>query len=125
MPRSPILVPLKKRASFLAVAAHRKRWVAPGFILQVAPRPAEQGVGLCGIGLTATKKTIGNAVRRNRARRRLRALAYDILAAHALSGHDFVLIAREPSLTLDYKTLRQDVEKALKRFRLWREGDAE
>lgn len=128
MTKAQTLVPLKKRAEFLATAANGRRWVAPGFILQIAPRPPAKGqdpaapVLLSGLGLTASKKMIGIAVRRNRARRRLRALAREILPLHAALGHNFVFIAREPSLTHDMNEMRQDVEKALKRFKLWREG---
>ncbi len=116
------LVPLKKRAEFLAVAAHRKKWVAPAFILQIAPRPADETTPpLCGFGLTASKKMIGIAVKRNRARRRLRALAQEILSLHAKPGYDFVFIAREAVLTRDFEKMRQDIEKALKHFDLWRD----
>jgi len=125
MPHALVVVPLKKRSEFLAVAAHRKKWVAPSFILQIAPRPDSSGASeptLCRVGLTASKKMIGIAVDRNRARRRLRALAHEVLAAHAVCGYDFVFIARRDVLHQNYQSLRQDLEKALRRFALWHEA---
>lgn len=117
----PKIIPLKKRSQFLAVSAQRKRFVTPAFILQIAPRAkaADPDEGW-GVGLTASKKMVGIAVDRNRARRRLRALAKDVLPFCALSGNDFVFIARENILTRDYKELRADLEKALKRLEVCR-----
>ncbi|MDR3423795.1 MAG: ribonuclease P protein component [Alphaproteobacteria bacterium] len=108
---------LRKRAAFLAIAASGKRWVAPGFILQIGTaHPATPAVFY---GLTASRK-IGNAVTRNRARRRLRALAAEILP-HASPEHDYVLIARATTPTGKYNDLRQDLVKGLKRMKVWRE----
>lgn len=122
---------LRKRADFLAVAASGKRWVAPGFILQIgAPRPTET-ISLTETpslnprqiviryGLTASRK-VGNAVTRNRARRRLRALANELLP-HALPDHDYVLVARDTTPHIDFETLRQDLIKGMKRMKIWRD----
>jgi ribonuclease P protein component len=106
---------LRKRAEFLAVASSGKRWVAPGFILQVGaahdPSPAIR------YGLTATRK-IGNAVTRNRARRRLRALAAQIMP-FAAPEHDYVLVARASTPTFVFADLQQDLIQGLKRLKLW------
>lgn len=72
------------------------------------------------IGFTASKK-VGNAVARNRAKRRLRALTAEVMTQHAQPGRDYVLIARQSTPTRSYKALRADLEKALKRLKLWRE----
>jgi len=113
----PKLQTLRKRADFLAVASSGKKWVAPGFILQIGvehpPTPTIR------YGLTASRK-IGNAVIRNRARRRLRALAAEILA-HALPEHDYVLIARPTTPACAFADLRQDLTKGMKRMKIWRE----
>jgi ribonuclease P protein component len=69
-------------------------------------------------GLTASKK-VGNAVARNRARRRLRDVACQVLAAHALSGHDFVVIARTGTITRDFGDLKADLIAALRRLGAW------
>lgn len=113
----PKLQILRKRAEFLAVAANGKKWVAPGFILQIGvahpPSPAIR------YGLTASRK-IGNAVIRNRARRRLRALAAELLV-HALPDHDYVFIARPATPDCAFADLRQDLTKGMKRMKIWRE----
>lgn len=83
--------------------------MCPAFILQVH---AAEGADAPRYGLTATKK-LGGAVVRNRARRRLRALAQDVLLAKA-SAADYVLIARQAALTRSFAELRGDMEKALK-----------
>ncbi|MGE4350674.1 MAG: ribonuclease P protein component [Bdellovibrionales bacterium] len=108
---------LKKRSEFLSVAAHRQRWVTPAFILQIAPRQEEGApLDVLGLGLTASKKMIGNAVCRNRARRRLRALARELLPLYAQAGINYIFIARQDILTRSYDALRKDGLWALKRL---------
>ena len=105
---------LRKRAEFLAVADQRRKWVAEGLILQVGASAGKSAR----YGLTASGK-IGNAVKRNRARRRLRALAFDVLPKHAASGHDYVLIARASTITRAFADLRNDLTMALKKLGVW------
>jgi len=116
---------LKRRPEFLAVAGTRRKHVAPGLILQVRrhderqrPAPGEPPIRL---GLTASRK-VGNAVVRNRARRRLREAARQILPAHAAPGHDFVLVARADTAERPWAELLGDLSAALKRLGLWREA---
>jgi ribonuclease P protein component len=111
---------LKKRASFLAVAATGKKWVAPGFVLQFGTKRESEAFA---IGFTATKR-IGSAVQRNRAKRRLRALAREVMAPHAKGGRDYVLVARMETGKSEYNILRRDLETALKRMKAWREATA-
>lgn len=118
---------LKKRPEFLAVAGTKRKHVMPGLILQVRrhddrQRPAP-GEPLIRLGLTASRK-VGNAVVRNRARRRLREAARLILSTHAVPGHDLVLIARGDTPTRNWDDLLNDLRTALKRLNLWREGKA-
>ncbi|MFC5355936.1 ribonuclease P protein component [Azospirillum himalayense] len=115
---------LKRRPEFLAVAGTRRKHVAPGLILQVRrhderqrPAPGEPPIRL---GLTASRK-VGNAVVRNRARRRLREAARQILIAHAAPGHDFVLVARAATAERPWTELVGDLIAALKRLGLWRD----
>lgn len=96
------------RADFLRVASSGIRFVAPGFVLQ----KAKEESSLVRYGLTATKK-LGNAIIRNRARRRLRALAEQYLLPHAAS-FDYVLVAREALTSRSFAQLISDLEKALK-----------
>ncbi len=116
---------LKRRPEFLAVAGTRRKWVAPGLILQIRRHDQKQRPPVDGptvrFGLTASKK-VGNAVTRNRARRRLRAAACEILAAHAASGHDFVVIARAETVTRDFTDLKADLIAGLRRLGAWNKG---
>jgi ribonuclease P protein component len=64
------------------------------------------------IGLTVTKKT-GNAVVRNRIKRRLRAAAREVVPADGQAGRDYVLIARRRCLTIPYQGLLDDLRRAL------------
>jgi len=122
MPASTTITTLKKRSDFLAAAASGRKWVAPGFILQIG-KPLESPLALPSpvrFGLTASSK-VGNAVARNRARRRLRALAHEILATHADPACAYVLVARkDATASRAYAAMRDDMEKALRRFGLWR-----
>lgn len=101
---------LTKRAEFLQVAASRRKWAAPGVVLQAMKRP-DGGEGVR-VGFTATRK-LGGAVERNRARRRLRAAAQAILPVAAIPGHDYVLIARAGTLTRPWPMLLEDLRKAI------------
>lgn len=109
------VVRLKKRSEFLAVAATGRRWIAPAFVLQTGPRIGDRlsARAEIGLGFTATKR-LGNAVARNRAKRRLREAARR-LAPSAAPGHDYVLIARADVLTCAFQTLLGDLETAFSR----------
>jgi ribonuclease P protein component len=100
------------RADFLRVAAARRRAVLPGLILQAAPQP--QPSTEVGVGFTASRK-VGNAVRRNRAKRRLRVAAAAIIPAHGRPGTDYVLIARAETADRPYAALLVDLAVALRR----------
>ncbi len=116
---------LKCRPEFLAVAGARRKWVAAGLILQARPHDQRQRPPALGpavrFGLTASKK-VGNAVSRNRARRRLRAAAMDVLTSHGKPGYDFVLIARSETLVRGFAELKDDLAAGMKRLGAWREG---
>ncbi|HIJ37610.1 MAG TPA: ribonuclease P protein component [Rhodospirillaceae bacterium] len=109
-----VITRLKQRADFLRVAARRWKWAAPGLVLQAAPTPEAELQTATRIGFTSSKK-VGNAVARNRARRRLRAVAAQILPLEASVGFDYVLIARKETLTRPFSLLLQDLQTALKR----------
>ncbi len=114
---------LKRRPEFLRVAGGRQKWVAPGLILQALGRKASAmdpatGAASSRVGFTASMK-VGNAVARNRARRRLRAAAAAVLPQHARPAHDYVLIARAATLQRDFADLVGDLETALRRLDLY------
>lgn len=106
---------LRKREEFLAIAKSGRKWVTSGLILQMGRTSTDETA--IRFGLTASGK-IGNAVIRNRARRRLRALAGEILPAHAICG-DYVLIARASTVTRTFPDLRQDLTTALQKLEAW------
>jgi ribonuclease P protein component len=124
------LITLARRADFLRVAGRGAKWATAGLILQAcpqstredAPGPGQSGANVSApqtirVGFTASKK-VGGAVVRNRARRRLKALAREVLASEAAPGYDYVLIARAETATRAYGELRKDMRFALKRLRL-------
>lgn len=102
---------IAKRADFLA-ANNGIRVARPGFVLLV--NPLARPDGLQRFGITVTKR-IGNAVARNRMKRRLRALAREILPSQGIAGADHVLIGRENGIERDFALLRQELEAALSR----------
>jgi ribonuclease P protein component len=112
------LARLKRRAEFLQVAGFRKKWAAPGLVLQAAPGP-DGDTGRPRVGFTASRK-VGIAVIRNRARRRLKAAVAATMPLHAAAGHDYVLIARAETVRRPYADLVGDLETGLKRLGLWR-----
>jgi ribonuclease P protein component len=102
-------VTLTQRKDFLAANSGR-RAPMPAFVLLVKPRG--DGDPTMRVGYTVTKK-IGNAVVRNRIKRRFRALAREVLPVSGVIGADHVLIGRSDALTRDFARLRADLTKAL------------
>ena len=102
---------LRKRIDFLAAARHLRR-VAGAVTLEMAPTPEKSRTPeTLRLGFTASKK-IGNAVARNRAKRRLRAAAYALLPLSGRDGHDYVLVARQGILVRDFAALKNDIAEA-------------
>jgi ribonuclease P protein component len=90
--------------------------VRPAFIVQAAPQPiGEQCGGSVRVGFTASRK-VGNAVVRNRAKRRLRAIAAEVLPRHGRPGTDYVIVARATSSERRYAELVADLEAALRQL---------
>ena len=88
----------------------------PGFILQAAPRPIEADGGQAvRVGFTASRK-VGNAVIRNRAKRRLRSAAAEVLPCQGRPGTDYVIVARAATGERAYAALVTDLETALRQL---------
>jgi len=102
---------LKSRSEFLFVKGGT-RFAAPSLVLQARPRASGAPDGSARFGFTASK-TIGGAVERNRARRRLKEAVRLAGPQAAVAGYDYVLIARSGTLQRRFAELIKDFERAL------------
>lgn len=104
---------LQKRTQFLALN-HGQRWGTKGFLLQ--GRFRDDGDVQVGVGYTCSKK-VGNAVARNRAKRRLREIARLVLPNHAQPGWDYCLIGKaEVTATREFTQMQDDLIWALRKI---------
>ena len=108
----PKIYTFKKRKDFLRVAA--------GFYVVTHNLVLQAAHSVCmseniWVGYTATKK-IGNAVCRNKSKRRLRAVARCVLPDYAISNIDYVFIARNSTFCCDYKELVRDAIYAIQKI---------
>jgi ribonuclease P protein component len=104
-----IIYRLQKRWQFLACAKGRSL-ARGGVAVQVLRRTDDEP--RIGVGFTATRK-IGGAVQRNRAKRRLREAARQLLPLHGAPSHDYVFVARGGVIDRDWRRLLDDVRAAL------------
>jgi ribonuclease P protein component len=123
----PTVGRLKTRPQFLKVAAARRKWVTPGLVLQAARRqhgadraapeslPEADEPGEVRVGFTVTRK-VGNAVTRNRAKRRLRAAAAEVFPRCGRAGTDYVVVGRLGTLTRPFDALLSDLEQAIEKL---------
>lgn len=102
---------LKRRAQFLTVAGKGRKAPMPGLVLQALRRDDDAPAR---VGFTVTKK-VGNAVIRNRTRRRMKEAARLILKGHPVAGFDLVLIGRDTTRARPFTELQADLLRALKR----------
>lgn len=105
---------LLKRSDFLACAASGRKWVRPSFVLQLKIR-AETAEAEPRLGFTTTKR-LGNAVVRNRIRRRLREAARLALPKLALPHYDYVLIGRPDAATIDFAALQREIAEGMRKL---------
>ena len=105
---------LTRRAEFLRVAAAGRKTPMPGLVLQVLKRADDSPARL---GFTVTKK-VGNAVVRNRTRRRLKEAARQLLRQSPVAGADLVLVGRDKTRARPFTQLIDDLRQALARHNL-------
>ena len=111
---TPVLV-MKSRSQYLACNNKLRQGTKP-FLLQAHNR--NDGDPTIHIGFTCSKK-VGNAVARNRAKRRLREIAHLTLPSHGNAGWDYVLIGRkEVTATRDFVQLQADLRYALNKVHI-------
>mgnify|MGYP004511030167 CR=1 FL=1 len=105
---APAPVRLKKRAEFLAVRQGEKRR-GPFFLLEVLTHRGDQPPR---VGFTVTKK-VGNAVVRNRVKRRLRE-AVRVHAAQGMApGTDYVIVGRQDCLAAPFEDLAGELSRRI------------
>lgn len=104
---------IKKRRVFQLATHNGKKFVTTCAVVQVVPSEQSETYR---VGFTTTKR-LGNAVVRNRIRRRLRAGADLVAPQWALNGFDYVLIGRKSALDAPYENLIKDIRYAFKSFK--------
>lgn len=111
--KSAVVERLKRRSDFRA-AAGGIRASGRAFVLQARQRAEDDAIR---VGFTVSRQ-VGNAVERNRVRRRLREivrLTAAVEAGHLRSGHDYVLIGRRAALAAPFGDMMQELDRALVR----------
>lgn len=109
------LTMLTRREDFVRISRHGDKVITAGLVLEYLTREPIDDIPFR-IGYTASKK-VGNAVERNLAKRRMRALAAKIMPSLAKNDCDYVLIARKALLTRDFFSLEKDLKFALHSLR--------
>ncbi len=104
---------IKVRKDYLAIAATGRRWVTPAFVLQT--KDSDDKEREAHVGFTVTKK-VGNAVVRNRVRRRLKEAARAVFSVRTSLGREYVLIGRHACLDMAYERIKSDMTWALKKL---------
>ena len=102
---------IKKRSTFLIIRENGKYIRSIAFNVQILEDKNLNNI--INVGYTATKK-LGNAVRRNRAKRIMRELARKVITKYGKINFYYVLIAKKPLLTMPFKELESELKKTIK-----------
>ncbi len=108
------LVQIKTRRDFVTIQSKGRKWVSKGLVLQTAENTQNQ----MRVGYTVTKRVDKRAVVRNRIKRRLRAVAADVLPVDALDHRDYILVGRAETASRSYETLCDDLRWCLRKMDL-------
>jgi len=103
---------LTARSDFLAIQSKGKRWVSKGMAIHVRKNELDH----IRVGYTITKKVFKSAVKRNRVKRRLRAVAADVLSKNGQVGYDYILVGRHDTLTKPFDELVKDFKWCLRKL---------
>jgi len=112
---------LKKRSDFLWVQANGRKWIAKGIIVEIAENKERTNQSGVRFGLTVSKKVSKLAVKRNLIKRRLRAIALEVLPNYSNQDLDIVIVGRYGALTRDVDMLRNDLIWCLKKMEISRD----
>ncbi len=111
---------LTARSDFITVQKKGQKWVSHGLILQVRDHGQSDAIRT---GFTVSKKVDKSAVKRNRIKRRLRAVAADVLSQYAKPGVDYVLVGRKLTATRPYRDVCNDLKWCLKKTGYYQKND--
>jgi ribonuclease P protein component len=109
---------LKNQAAFDSLRKTKTRWVSQGFAIQAIPQQNPKTPPIPAFCVITSKKTAKLASDRNKMRRRLRAVAYEILSTQAKQDMEYMLVARAPSQARPMDDLRKDLLWCLKKLDL-------
>ena len=108
-----IIKRLKNRQDFLKVAKNGMKWVTPSIIMQALIEKKSDLDNTIYVGYTVSR-VVGNAVTRNRVRRRLKAAAGKILRNHTIDRQAIVIVGRKAAITRPFEFILQDLKLSIK-----------
>ena len=113
--KSNRLMRILKRSEYLGVKQRGTSVAESGLVIQAAPVANNSSYLYPRVGFTVSKR-VGNAVKRNKARRRLKSIASDVLPKEGFQAWDYVFIGRLVTLDRPYDLLLEDARAALRKI---------
>lgn len=107
------------RRSFVNIQSNGKKWVSRGLIVCIK----DNDLGHKRVGYTVSKRVDKSAVKRNRIKRRLRAVAADVLSHYAKDSVDYVILGRKETALRPYNVLINDLKWCLKKTDYYHKSD--